>query len=245
MFFPPEGVQITRHLALAPQDPRFTVPAYSPREAARFLGVPESTLSTWASGYQRSHPGRRPTVSEPILTALRTNQGRRLPFIGLVEGMVAAAFRSTGVSMQHLRRALALLQEELGIEHALASRKLYTDGAAILYDFARTEAEDLLTVVVTGQRVFTAAVRGYLELIHYAPDRWADQLVLPIGGRRLIVVDPARAFGRPVFVKSGARMEDVLSRFRAGEPLAQVAQDFDLDPQDVEEVIRAALPDAA
>jgi uncharacterized protein (DUF433 family) len=40
-------------------------------------------------------------------------------------------------------------------------------------------------------------------------------------------------------------MEDVLDRFRAGEPLASVARDFDLDHQDVEDVIRAALPPAA
>jgi uncharacterized protein (DUF433 family) len=159
--------------------------------------------------------------------------------------MVAAGFRSSGVSMQHLRRALARLQDELGLEHALASEKLFTDGAAILYDFARTEAEDLLTVVVTGQRVFTGALLGYLERIHYSPDHWASRLTLPIGERPLVEIDPMRAFGRPVFIPGGARMEDVLDRFRAGEPLSEVARDFDLGLPDVEEVLRAVLPAAA
>lgn len=245
MFCVPQPGCTVRHITPAPQDPRFSVPRYSPREAARFLGVPQSTLTTWARGYERRHPGRRPTVSGPILTTLPLNEGRGLPFVGLVEGMVAAGFRSSGVSMQHLRRALARLQDELGVEHALASERLYTDGAAILYDFARHEAEDLLTVVVTGQRVFAGALRGYLERIHYASDHWANRLTLPIGRRPLVEVDPTRAFGRPVFIAGGARMEDVLDRFRAGEPLAQVAHDFDLDLPDVEEVLRAALPAAA
>jgi hypothetical protein len=40
-------------------------------------------------------------------------------------------------------------------------------------------------------------------------------------------------------------MEDVLDRFRAGEPLASVAMDFELESQDLENVIRAALPPVA
>jgi len=37
---------------------RFSAPLYTVAEAARFLGVPTSTLSTWAKGYVRRPPGR-------------------------------------------------------------------------------------------------------------------------------------------------------------------------------------------
>ncbi len=40
-------------------------------------------------------------------------------------------------------------------------------------------------------------------------------------------------------------MRAVLERFRAGESLESVARDFDLPPNDVEDVIRATLPPAA
>jgi len=160
--------------------------------------------------------------------------------------MVVAAFRRAGVSMQHIRKALPLVEERIGLEHALASRRLYTDGAAILYDFAQRQEEGkVLTAVVTGQRVFTPIVAAYLQRINYARDEWADRLILPITERRLIEVDPRRAFGRPLFVKGGARMEDVVDRFRAGERLHSVAKDFDLATEDVEDVIRASLPQAA
>jgi uncharacterized protein (DUF433 family) len=40
-------------------------------------------------------------------------------------------------------------------------------------------------------------------------------------------------------------VDAVLDRFKAGESLASVAADFDLDPADIEDVLRAALPEAA
>jgi len=52
--------------------------------------------------------------------------------------------------MQHIRRSLQVLQEELGVEHALASGRLYTDGSSILYDYATKHGdEEILTVVLT------------------------------------------------------------------------------------------------
>jgi len=39
--------------------------------------------------------------------------------------------------MQHIRPAIDVLARELGLEYALASRRLYTDGAEVLYDYAR------------------------------------------------------------------------------------------------------------
>jgi uncharacterized protein (DUF433 family) len=160
--------------------------------------------------------------------------------------MVAAAFRKAGVSMQHIRRSLPVLQQELGVEHALASGRLYTDGSSVLYDYAtRHGDEEILTVVLTGQQIFSDVIRDYLQRITYAQDNWAERMVLPITRRHVVEVDPHRAFGQPVFVRGGVRMEDVLDRFRAGEALASVAGDFELDHQDVEDVIRAALPPAA
>jgi len=39
--------------------------------------------------------------------------------------------------MQRVRPAIDVLARELGLEHALASRRLYTDGAEVLYGYAR------------------------------------------------------------------------------------------------------------
>jgi uncharacterized protein (DUF433 family) len=219
-------------------DIRFATPLYTVSEAARFLDVPPATFGTWVRGR-----GTAP----PIVTSLRhTGRSADIPFVGLVEGLVAAAFRRSGVSMQHIRAALAVLREGVGLEHALASRALYTDGAAILYDYATaSDDEQMLAVVLTGQRVFTEVITAYLKRITYATDGWAERLVLPITAEAVVEVDPRRAFGQPLFIRGGARMEDVIDRFRAGEPLVDVVKDFDLRFEDVEAVIRASLAPAA
>ncbi len=226
--------------ALTRQDLRFTTPLYTIPEAARLLGVPTATCDLWTrEGADRGRKGLVTTVSG-------SDRGRAVPFVGLVEGMVAAAFRRTGVSMQHIRKSLAAIESTIGLEHALASRRLYTDGAAIVYDYARQEDDDeVMAVVLSGQRVFSPIVSDYLRRITYATDQFATRLVLPITKEPLIVADPRRAHGRPLFLRGGAPMDDVIDRFRAGESLRSVARDFDLKPQDVEEVIRVSLPAAA
>ena len=44
--------------------------------------------------------------------------------------------RRVGVPLQRIHPAITHLQERFGIEHALASRRLYTDGAKVFYDYA-------------------------------------------------------------------------------------------------------------
>lgn len=233
----------------ANDDIRFSVPLYTVAEAARFLGVAPSTFGTWAHGYRRRFPGRKAVVAGPVVTAVAAGRNEAsIPFVGLAEGMVVAAFRRAGVSMQHLRRAVVILEREIGFEHALASRRLYTDGARLLFDYAEDEGDaDLsgLTVVVSQQKVFAAVVQEYLQRIEYGPDGWAQSLVSPATPDRTIVVDPARSFGQPIFAHGAVRVEDVLDRWRAGEPLAHVAKDFGVPAEDVEAYLRVAVPLAA
>jgi uncharacterized protein (DUF433 family) len=230
-------------------DERFDIPLYTTAEAARFLGVPTSTFATWAKGYVRHPAGRRAVIGEPVVTSIAADSGYpTVPFVGLAEAMILAAFRRGGVSLQHIRRAVAIIQREIGLDHALASKRLYTDGAVILYDYAATERDselEGLTEVVSRQHVFAPVVKEYLSRIEYGRDGWAARLVSPATAGSVVVVDPERSFGQPIFIHGGVRVEDVLGRWRAGEPLSDVAEDFGVPPQDVEDILRVALPSAA
>src|SRR3990167_818712 len=128
----------------ASSNARFSEPIYTIAEAARFLGVPPPTMATWARGYVR-HPAGRPVVRGAAVIASKEARPNftTIPFIGLAEGMVVAAFRQGGVSLQHIRRAVSVLEQEIRLDHALASERLYTDGAVILYDFAEASDEQL------------------------------------------------------------------------------------------------------
>ena len=234
-------------MKIAPGDARFSEPLYTVAEAARFLGVSPSTLATWARGYVRRPPNRRVVRGAPIITGIEAPRNYpAIPFIGLAEGMVIAAFRRAGVSLQHIRRAASALETEIGLEHALASERLYTDGAVILYDYAGANDEELagLTEVVSRQRVFSPVIREYLRRIEYAGDGWAAKLMSPATARP-VIADPSRSFGQPIFIHGAVRVEDVIDRWRAGDPLVDVAADFGVPAEDVEDVLRVALPLAA
>lgn len=240
-------------------DVRFAVPLYTVREAARYVRVPESTLARWARGYDLDltdrHGRRRHVHGDPVITLIPPAQRGRpmIPFIGLAESMVLAAFRKAGVSLQHVRQAIPVLEEQVGVEHALASKRLYTDGAAILFDFAQQApldgdtAEELsgLTRVVDGQRVFAEVVRDYLRRITYADDGWPSEIVLPYHGRDVLKVRPDRGAGRPLFVRGGAPLDDVVSRWQAGDRLAELAVDYEVPVDDLEDALRGAVGAAA
>ena len=140
--------------------------------------------------------------------------------------MVLAAVRRSGVPMQRIRPALKSLEQEIGLRHALASRRLYTDGAELLYDYAErqfgSEESALvmqLVVVRSGQGVFKEAVMEYLRRIEYASDGYAARISVPAYTRAEVVADPEMSFGSPVFVRGGCRVDDVLHRFWAGESI--------------------------
>jgi len=233
-------------------DDRFAVPLYTVAEAARHLGVPTSTFTTWAHGYLRHPAGRRPVVGQPIVTTVGDSRSAVVPFVGLAEGLVLAAFRRAGVPLQRIRPAIERLQDELGFAHALASRSLYTDGAEVLYDYAEQAADSPearsareLVVVRYGQRVFADVIDAYLRRVDFASDGYARLIRLPEYAAGEVVVDARRCFGQPIFSRGGARVEDVLARFQAGEPLSAVSDEFGVPVEDLEDALRVATRHAA
>ncbi|MFG3441542.1 DUF433 domain-containing protein [Nonomuraea sp. NPDC047897] len=229
---------------------RFTTPLYGIAEAAGYLAIPASTFTNWAFGYQRRQPGGRAIRAKPVITAIRAERPNEasVPFIGLAEGYALAAFRQAGVPLQRIRPAIDALQRELGLEHALASRRLFTDGAEVLYDYAEHVGDDSareLVVVRNNQRVFTEIVQNYLRRVHFAHDGYAEVITLPQYRVAEVTIDARHAFGRPRFARGGAKIEDAIDLFRAGEPVDVVAEEYGLTRDEIEDVLRVATRTAA
>ena len=230
------------------EDERFTRRLYTVAGAARLVGMSPSTLRTWSHGYGSTLLSNTQLKQGPVITAFDNCFGdrRSIPFVGLVEAAVIQAFRNTGLPLQRIRKALEILANEGELEHALASRQLFSDGASVLYDYA-TRSQDkqlrLLTVVHTGQRVFHEVIGGYLERITFG-DSWATELILPVTERPLLRVISEVAGGDAVFVEGGATLSAVSSRAGAGEPLESIADDFGTPVDQIEEA-RAIWPTQA
>src|SRR6266704_3678938 len=108
---------------------------------------------------------------------------------------------------------------------------------------SRRSAEDdigSLVVLRPGQRGFHPIVANYLKRISHDDEGWARRLVLPMTKRDIIAVDPWRGFGQPLFVHGGAPLDNVVARIRAGEPLADVAADFEVPEEDLREALAVA-----
>lgn len=239
-------------LKKAPRGLRFDTPLYTVTEAAVALGVPTSTFATWVRGYERRPPNRTPVQGKPIITSMVSAIGEpSIPFVGLAEGMALAAIRRSGVPMQRVRPALYQLAKEIGIEHALASKHLYTDGAELLYDYsmrhpkADPEAIQDLVIVRNQQRVFVPVIRDYLKRIVYGRDGYARLIKLPGYDGADVVADPKRAFGQPIFSSGAATVRDVLERFWSGDAIAVLAQEFGVPAPQIEDVVRATSRQSA
>lgn len=233
---------------------RFSAALYTVPEAARYLDVPTSTLNSWAHGYENRPQGRPAVKGAPILSTVARRAARMpvIPFIGLAEGAVLTAIRRSGVSMQRIRPALEQLDGQIGLSHALASRRLYTDGAEVLFDYAEStdtpglaRAARELVVVRNGQLVFNDVVDAYLQRLEFDEQGYVRLIRLPAYQVAEVVVDPERGFGQPIFAHGGARLEDALGMFRAGEPLEVVAEEYRVPRDHLEDALRIASRVAA
>ncbi len=216
------------------QDARFTKALYSVPDAARYLTLAGSTLKVWVDG----RPGF--PKSGPLVTSVPA-QGKyaqqRIPFIGLAEAYVLKAFRLAGVPLQRIRPSLDVLKAELG-EHALASDRLFTDGAEVLWNLGAHAPEGTaeqvsamkLLVPRSGQYVFNEVVAAYLQRIAFS-DGYARLIRLQEYGDADVVLDPTRGYGRPIFDRAGVTVDNVFGALRAGDSIEETAEDYGLEPE--------------
>lgn len=229
-------------------------PLYTIAEAAQIVDVPASTMGTWVKGYRRQSRHGRPVIGERIVTSLHAKSRGMpsIPFIGAAEALVVAAVRRRGVPLQRVRPALEILIRELGVEYALASRRLYTDGAEILFDYGdrygdtdEGHAAMELVVVRNGQGVFAEIIADYLERIDYATDGFAERIRIPPFDDGVIVADPKRSAGAPIFAHGGARVADALSLLEAGESPRTVSEEYGMPQEHLWDFLRVTSSWAA
>ena len=214
-------------------DAAHTTPIYSLSEAAHIIHAPVTSFQRWAHGY-RFRQRREGEVgwSPPILTGVREGRGYTVPFNALAEGFIVESFRRAGLPMARIRPAIEVLRSEIGLENALLSEKLKTDGAEVLIENGDRE----LVVVRNHQGVFRDVVDQYLQSLSYR-DGYVEFVRLPTFERAEVVVDPTRNSGQPTIARLGVRVEDVVSRVRAGEPMVEVAEDFGLEDAELRSLL--------
>ena len=218
-------------------DVRFTVPLYTLQEVAYYLRLAEGTLGHWVRGY----PGSSPLVS---IIPSPDRREAEIPFIGFAETIMLRELRHQ-TSMQKIRKGLAKMEARQGLRHALASKRLYTDGVELFYNWAEEEHDPEyreLAEVLSDNYVMELAL-GNLHLLDYDSEGWAERVIWPltrtVTDRPIIELRPERAFGQPTSMHGGSRLRDVLNRFNAGDDPRDVAEDFGVPWEDMLDTLRA------
>jgi uncharacterized protein (DUF433 family) len=197
---------------------------YSLVEAARLLNTPRRTLSRWVEGYvcqlrtgEKSYAPVIEREDEPALT-----------FGDLVELLYVRGFRDAGVELEELRATAGKFRIEWGTQYPLATKRFATDGRNLLIEMGG-EWEHALT----GQhQAFFEEIGKHLVHVGDLASEWR-----PLGKDRAVLLDPTRAFGKPIEDRSGAHTYVLARALEAEQSADAVAWWFD--------TTAAAVQDAA
>ena len=216
-------------------DPREAA-AYTPTEAAHYLRLPVATLRSWLLGREyRPESGRShfPPLVRPV---------RRTPpllsFSNLIEAHVLRALRTEhGISVKELRSALRFAESELGIERLLLREELCTEGGKLFLD----RYGELIELSASGQFAMRCTLQQHLRRVewksHLATRLYPFVSALTPDDVRPIIIDPSVAFGRPVLAEFGIKTATIVERLDAGEMPDDIAADYDLPPQLIEQAV--------
>lgn len=216
-------------------------PAYRAAEAARILALPVGTVNAWCFGHDYRHGDGTPKRFRRVIEPAQLKR-RELSFVNLCElHLLSVIRRHHGVKLAKVRHAIDFLRHKLDVPRPLATQKFLTNGVALFVE----NAGELLNVSEQGQQALRAGFELALDRIEFSRDG-NPVLLFPFTRSaaqrdhqpKSVVVDPARSFGRPVVAGAFVRTEVVEQRFRAGDTIAEMAEDYGVPAATIEEALR-------
>lgn len=220
-----------------------TQPAYRAAEAAHILMLPAGTVKAWSFGhdYQRRVDGKRKRFKRVIEPA--SARQHLLSFENLCElHLLAVIRRRHRVQLPQIRSAVEYMRNELGVERPLAAVQFRTNGVDLFVECTGR----LLNVSKQGQQALREDFEHALARVEFSrsgggPVRLFPYTRPPVSGEeqpRTVIIDPTRSFGRPVVDRAFVRTEIIEERFKAGDSIAEIAGDYGLKQEVVEEALR-------
>jgi len=219
------------------------IPAYLMSEAAHYAGIPVATLRDWTTGrtYSTAEGQRR---SEPLII-LPQKGVPLLSFVNLVEVHVLSAIRREHrIAMPRVRKALDFLSRHYESKHPLAEHDLDTDGIDLFVE----KYGELINISRGGQLAMKEILKLYLQRIERDEKGLARQLfpftrpATNAADPKVVAINPSIAFGKPVVAGTGVPTAIIAERYKTGESIAEIADDYRLRTSEIEEAIRYEFP---
>jgi uncharacterized protein (DUF433 family) len=211
-------------------------PAYSVTEAGRYLRLSPATLRSWFIGRQYETTQGRAEF-RPVLKPA----GLRPPtlsFSNLIEAHVLRSLRTEhGVPLIAVRQALSWAEKALSIEDLLLREELCTAGGKLFLD----RYGELINLSASGQLAMRRMFATHLQRVEWGelrlPVRLYPFMVAEQIDAKPILIDPQISFGRPVISGAFISTRTLLDRIDAGESIGEVAADYEITTQAIEEAI--------
>jgi uncharacterized protein (DUF433 family) len=221
------------------------LPAYGITEVAHYLGMPVATLRSWVRGrdYPTDHGKRRWL---PLIEPPKSATGS-LSFVNLVEAHVLSAIRQThGITIPKVRASLQYVRKVFGSEHPLADAKFKTDGIDLFVE----RFDQLISASESGQIAFRDLFSAHLKRVDHDAAGLAVRFypftrAFHLNDPKIIVIDPFVAFGRATISGTGVVTSIVAERYKAGEAIDDLAEDYGCKRDQIEEAVRCELALAA
>ncbi len=222
-------------------------PVYTVVAAAELLRISSPTLRRWLDGSKD-----RSRAHSPPIIRIEPTGSNELTWAEFVEaGLLAQYRRELRVRLQEIRAVVAALRENYGDPYPLASYKPWEGpNRRLLVDLQQHHSlsEDLwLVAPATGQPLLLPPADAFLRRIDWSgnePIAWRphDDPQSPVRCR------PGFRGGRPSI--KGISTVAIFEHIDGGEPIEEVAKDFDLSIEDTHwalayETSYRALPAAA
>jgi uncharacterized protein (DUF433 family) len=219
----------------ATSTPLFTTP-----DAERLIGAPAASARRWLAGHEFSHEGQirsRPPRLGPSATFV--DGVLLMSFLDLVEVQLARTLRTRGVGWPKVIDTARFLREQWHAQHPFALSRLKTDGREIFAEYGRISGDSRLLQLGKNQFAFEEIMRDSLfDVLDFREDGIPWRL-WPRGRDAQIVVDPARAFGRPILDTYGVPVSSLAAAYAANDnDISRVAKWFDIPVSAVEAAVR-------
>jgi uncharacterized protein (DUF433 family) len=188
--------------------------------------VTRITVARWLYGYRHGAAHSKP-LWQPDYVPIEDEPALEVSFRDLIELRFVKAFRDLGLSLQTIRECFDRAVEVVHDQRPFSTRSFRTDGKTIFYEIIDGVHEGKLVDLRRRQNVFHRIVEPSLHDLEFEADavaRW-----FPLGrSRETIIVDPARAFGRPVVNNGGVPVETIAQAVKVEGTPERVAALYEL-----------------
>jgi uncharacterized protein (DUF433 family) len=205
---------------------------YTFAEAGRLTGLSSQRVSSWFEDRKvkgkmrgRGHVFQSDYDSTGVIS-----------FLDLIEVLVAGHMRDLGISLLAVRKAYASLRQYLSTEHPFSHQDLLTDGRKLfIYLEKESQSRTELIEIVSQQHAIPQVLMPYLKRVEY--DR-ASHLANQWNISDNIVVDPLRAWGKPIVRNSAMSTAVLAAAYCAnGQDAERVADWYGVAPDDVKAAV--------